>query len=134
MGNKPTSIQPNIDPETGIRYGIGVINKLSGDLLSFLTPEYLCEFGKCPYKDECENPGDPECLDELCSNCEPAFWKDKDYTFIFTDNGYFFLVKSPVTDTFRLCSPCFPNAVDLDSSDPDGCEGYCLEKGDYDNE
>lgn len=36
------------------------------------------------------------------------------------------VLESPYTATFRLCSPCVPNACNADSPDPDGYEGYTV--------
>lgn len=36
-----------------------------------------------------------------------------------------FCTHSPFTITARLCSPCVPGAIDIDSPDHDGYEGYC---------
>lgn len=44
------------------------------------------------------------------------------------------ILDSPYRATVRLCSPCVPNAGDLDSPDPDGCECYAPGPDFYDGD
>ena len=63
-------------------------------------------------------------------------YEAQDTTYIYKKDGYIILfftgtnelmvLESPYTAKVRLCSPCAPNAGDLDSPDPHGYETYAL--------
>lgn len=142
----------NIDPDTGIRYG--VISQNSID------PEYLNDF-EYDYGD----PSCPDCGGSVLEStppeegkdftCEPclaamhddnvedgrgAYWSSDCYPkepirIFYGADGYkitscldfdLMVLKSPFTTRARFCSPCVPGAGHLDSPDEDGVECYCL--------
>ena len=140
----------NMNPETGIRYGIVAANSLHGDVICELQANgkdlHWEEFaedvkrglqGEVDYGDHDDDPDfdfDEE-LDSRMENAADHFYDDEpvhefDYQGVqgrTTWLGGALLVwvfESKWTTNARLCSPCVPNCCDLDSPDPDGYEGY----------
>lgn len=143
----------NINPETGIRYGVISTHSLHPDVVDELWYGYGAE--DLSYKEalidlEAEirrevefeqedgfEVDDPE--DEIQSRLESrAEWIQIDEpTIKGTYEGVEYIIgwlggapllwviKSPYTTFRRLCSPCVPGAVDLDSDPgPTGAHGY----------
>jgi hypothetical protein len=151
---------PNYDEKTGIHYGVISPNALNQDALNDLytegtDPHYqdglkellsdieaLCDnhgihFGRVDtgsfvdeYTDHYEGCGDGQCD-----------YEDKEYTLhISGDNFGIFVIRSPYYTYCRQCSPCAPNAGDLnnpiDISDmevsPYKSKTYCLDSSFFD--
>lgn len=90
---------PNMDPANGIRYGVISLNSLDSDVLEALTtPGYDVS---SPDADEEEYRGEYEGVKfRIAYGAMPIMWVTGGYV------GY----------GSSLCSPCVPNAVDLDES------------------
>lgn len=139
----------NINPTTGIRYGVIALNDLDQDVVTDLlygvgvTDVSSAEAAVEARKDatrRAQYEGIPEderqdWIDEKVERemeyleiGEPVFEGDLDgvkyRTFWLGGSHHLFILESPVIGTFRLCSPCVPNAADLSNPDPNGYEGY----------
>lgn len=122
----------NVDPQTGIHYGV----------ISANTPEsFIWEDFNPVYETEC-----PECgtvsTDSECPECgvefgdfygDPSYWEytgDKEYTIEYAESlNAFFVTRSPYYTFVALCSPCAPNAGDLDTPRDEtrgAVKAYCL--------
>ena len=116
----------NIDHATGIRYGVISANSVDSDFLNEFQPVYSDSF--------CENCNAK--LDDIwCENCqhenrwyeeiEPDYFEIKEYKNSVLDFWAVFnpetnvitVLKSSVISSARLCSPCYPNAGNLDDLD-----------------
>ncbi len=53
-----------------------------------------------------------------------AFNKDNTQGMYFVDSNILMITESPVTAMVSRCSPCYPNAGDLDNKNEDGIEAY----------
>lgn len=127
-----TNLIINIDATTGIHYGA----------ISEHAPEsFIWEDFNSVYKTEC-----PECgtvsKETECQKCgfdfgdidgEPSYYEytgDSDYTLEYSDTlNAFFVTKSPYYTFAALCSPCAPNAGNLDTPRDEtrgGVKTYCL--------
>ena len=86
-----------------------------------------------------KNQGPEHSHDEMIDWLENELsdsYEAQDTTYRYEEDGYrilFFtgtndlmVLESPHTAKVRLCSPCAPNAGDMDSLDPDGYETYAL--------
>ena len=139
----------NINPTTGIRYGVIALNDLDQDVVTDLlygigvtdvsSNEAAVEARKV-FTKQAEDDGIPEderedWIDqqvdremEALEIGESVFEGELDgvkyRTFWLGGSHMIFVFESPVTGHFRLCSPCIPNAADLSNPDPDGYEGY----------
>lgn len=146
--------QPNVNPETGIRYGVISGNTLDPEVLDQLyqkasaddTNRWRGERGKELlaevenstlyeiYQDELDDLIDRQLDYETAnySNDEPNAEIEHDgvklkYSWLGGAPLIFVLESSLRTHVTSLCSPCVPNAGDLDSGwDPDGYECYDL--------
>jgi len=107
---------PNINPETGIRYGVVSLNSLQ----DWVWEEF-------EYKGELLTEVDDEAEDWPE---EPAY--ELEVEDMKLQLGWLggaplvWVLKSPHTTRARECSPCVPNAGDLDSLDEGGFECYTL--------
>lgn len=136
--------QPNIDPGTGIRYGV--------ICPSFVENWY--EFSHAVIDDKCPQCGSYELdiIDSInggyiCEGCKATYAEDESeditqvgrtYTSIsykanqVEEGDHIVVSQSPYFTYARLCAPTYPNAGDLDSavamsiSDFDGFKTYCL--------
>lgn len=175
----------NINPETGIRYGVTyrIPDWIFDESLNWDCPdeedalaEYareraaeLIRSGKIVYFDFPEGiePDEDADIDEMLAALDElnvayvqdmvekvdggfhAFWDVADFSestrcgwaegmhLMLTSLGgapMLWVLDSPYRAMVRLCSPCVPNAGDLDSPDPDGWECYGLPPDFYDGE
>ena len=128
----------NINPETGIRYGVVSFNTLA----EWVFDEFL-EFGANDsyglaledYQDENPNASDEdisrfsevygEGAEEECYSLETEDGMKLGLSYL-GGAPLVWVFQSPYTTHARLCSPCCPNAGDLNSQDPLGVECYTL--------
>ena len=145
----------NVDPDTGIRYGVISINSLHEFIHDELEPEYgdpTCpkcgdgvqesSFGKDYYCESCAS------LDEIeptRENLEPyTFYSDECFSdecvgltlnevgkhqysaHSAFDGACLFLTKSSYYTFAKFCSPCAPGAGDLDNPIEDGVKTFCF--------
>ena len=137
----------NVDPATGIRFGLISVHSLGEWTVGAAEPIYPdeVEIG-CPYCahefatravcgsdtqtcPKCAHEFEAFALDEL----EPIDWNyapgDTRYETQYSESLHcVFVTKSPYYTYGRFCSPCAPGAVDLDGplSAGEGVRGYCL--------
>jgi hypothetical protein len=122
---------PNVNPETGIRYGVVALNTLA----EWVFDEFFYHGTNTTYEDalkewQAENPD---------ADDDNFLWEgDEDSYELETEDGLklglsylggaplVWVFESPHTTRARLCSPCVPNAGDLDNRDPNGEECYTL--------
>ena len=139
----------NTNPETGIRYGCVYLNSLDPDTAQWLwdDAENLSEEEayaelkaeieaqvqeECPDFDENEAEIEVEKRLERESECiqidEPTLagiCEGVRYEISWLGGApLLWVLESPVISKARLCSPCCPNAGDLNSLDDDGYECY----------
>lgn len=136
----------NIDPETGIRYGIISQNSLSGDAANEIWQEGAVYMPYCPH---CQEANDTDSSAEKCDSCgkdvdeweyadEPAYTEyhettpDGEIIIIDCLDSDYMIIKSPYVTVGPFCSPCVPGAIDLNSTDgaSGGTKAYCL-PGDF---
>ena len=128
---------PNIDPETGIRYGIHNVNTLSHDVVYDFN-HYI--YSGCPFCGHDLDMTAEKCrcgeyIEDMELEIVAAIYKKDGYHIQHTyEDNWVWVFKSPYTTTCRLCSPCAPNAGDLDSPDESGVETYCLDASFFENE
>ena len=107
----------NMNPKTGIRYGIISANDVDSEFLNDFDPVYADVF--------CSSCGE-KLTDTYCSNCETEnmeYQEQEQVGHVYNRNGlhitadhdfiYLTVLKSPTVFKCRLCSPCYPNAGDL---------------------
>ena len=139
----------NIDPDTGIRYGIISQNDLSGDAVNdiYTTGDDIgFENMRQQAKDELARAiasaidpygqvGDPdELAAEIIGNVEwhdcgeggPYEYSGEGYHLRTSDNNDLWVLKSPFYTHAQFCSPCAPGAGHLGNPCPDGPMTYCL--------
>lgn len=140
----------NINPETGVRYGTIYLNNLASDLASDLfyngtnvSEDEAIEELRREINAEIENDvenGDVN-VDEIEWEFERRFDRAAEHlqidepTIMGTYEGVEYMIswlggapllwvlKSPIITTAALCSPCVPNAGDLDSPGDYECYG-----------
>jgi len=100
---------PNVDSETGIRYGVIHSHAVMQAWSDSSEPEYPCE--------ECEawDAENEECTDDCCC-CEAIAWNVDDGEYLATQGGDdcdIFVIKSPFFTYAQFCSPCAPGACYL---------------------
>lgn len=146
----------NINPETGIRYGCIYLNSLDPDTAAWLwdNAENLSEAEAyaelkseievqvregCPDLDESE----VEIEVEKRLDCAAQYIEIEEPTLAGTCEGVryeiswlggaplLWVLESPVISKAKLCSPCCPNAGDLNNLDDDGYECYGIPAGWY---
>ena len=127
----------NVDMETGVRYGVMNLNRLDGDTAS----ELYAQATGLVYQKELDQLAKerPE-MDEYELECELEHCEFEPDGAPFEYEGLtvgvsllggaplLWVYKSPHTAKARLCSPCVPNAGDLDNLDEDGYETYTVPK------
>ncbi len=94
---------PNVDPETGIRYGVINQYRILQAWADSSEAYYPCE--------ECESEEESS----ACDFCEASSWF-VDAEGILAEcgeNGDIFVIKSPVFTYAQFCSPCAPGACYL---------------------
>lgn len=141
------TMEPNVNPETGIRYGIISANALDPEIIDEIQRtgrdahwEQRLEELRLETNADVEDGLISEdefdaSLDRRIEECSDRFYDDEPVHKFEIDGvkgqttwlGGALLVwifKSPVISTVRLCSPCVPNAGNLDNPDPDGYQAY----------
>ena len=138
-------MQPNVNPETGIRYGIISANSLDGELvqdLLYYEGEDLSwkeaeEEIKIAMREEGVTEEDwDRTLDDRLSDvyidepivegeCEGVKYR----TSWLGGALHFWIFESPRIGLYSKCSPCCPNAGNLDSPNDDGVECYDVPEG-----
>ena len=130
---------PNIDPDTGIAYGIHNASSLDSEILyDFDTFIY----SGCPY---CGHE-----LDMTAEKCRcgayieymeleiiAAIYEKEGYSIYHGyESNWVWVFKSPYITDCLECSPCAPHAGDLDSpcESGTGVETYCLDSSFFENE
>lgn len=134
----------NINPETGIRYGIISANSLHPDLIFDLQmsgkdlhwEDACADLRKSIDRDMDIPAEDKEDEYELQLEDMGDSFQDDEPVHSFNYQGVkgrttwlgggllVWIFESPFMDKFRICSPCVPNCCDCDSPDPNGYEGY----------
>jgi hypothetical protein len=138
----------NIDPETGIRFGVINANALTHWFWEEVESDYgPATCGKCgseavEYDDEKhgEYPEIRGCCDYACETCgviissDEAFGDepighhidDGEIKATVDSDGDVFVLKSPFFTRAQFCSPCAPGACHLENPTPDGEKAYCF--------
>jgi hypothetical protein len=101
----------NINPLTGIRYGVISQNEVLQAWADSSEPYY----------------GEEE-MEEDDYDAEPIFWfiDDGEYKAECGDDGEIFITKSPYYTTCAFCSPCAPGAGYLMDYRENGIKAYCF--------
>lgn len=142
----------NVDPETGIRYGVISQHSVMSEALDDVEYDYpgpncpKCGNDAVEY-DPDEHQGEGwECgwyegrADFACPSCKYLFTSEEAYGdeptgFHYEQDGYelmdcldsdIFILKSPFYTFAQFCSPCVPGAGNLDNPMPEGVKCYCL--------
>ena len=129
--------QTNVNPKTGIRYGIIPMNSVIPELWEDLEPEYGNPH--CPHcgEDLGEDIPDmvtcPQCGNESndydCYPESPDCWSydGEDWKGFVDSYGDLWIVESKTITRGQFCSPCAPGAIYLQSGYVDDGElAYCL--------
>lgn len=152
---------PNQDPQTGVHYGVIHYNSLNPEALDdiFTQGENLSyknalDEAKNSLKKAIEDAMEYHnkfaienvvnaALDALEENFGDSYHEDEDI-YEYSKAGYIitnspslcalFIIKSPYVTNCKYCSPCAPNAGDLDNPLDGGVETYCLELDWFDGE
>lgn len=130
----------NVDPATGIRYGVISQHSVSDAWNDCAEPEYGDP--SCP---DCggevtDQFPDDSTGDYYCAQCDSGYWSDVAFPedpigWRYEGDDYFLVdclgtdvmvLKSPFYTRARFCSPCVPGAGNLDSPDVLGVRTYCL--------
>jgi hypothetical protein len=104
----------NIDPQTGIRYGVISMHSVLQAWADSSEPIYPCS--ECGYWPDDSNEDENEC--EYCSAYGYKY-EGEGYTIISCLDTDIMVIKSPFYTYARFCSPCVPGAGNLDEPDPD---------------
>ena len=128
----------NINPETGIRYGVASLSKLADwvwDEFFYDGRSLTRDAIEQDYRDENGLSGDADLPDDFwdCIEVEEEeFELEKDGMKLglsyLGGAALVWVFESPHTTECRECSPCVPNAGDLDSPDEHGFTAYTLPK------
>lgn len=148
----------NIDPETGIRFGVISMNALA----CYAWESFEADYGEptCPkcgnevvdYDDEKHGDYDHfnydhgTCCDYACETCthileSETCFGDEPNGYTLNDGEYqasvdsyndVIVLKSPYYTYAQFCSPCMPGAGHLENPCPAGPKTYCLDKSWFD--
>lgn len=131
----------NIDPETGIRYGVISQNSIDPEWWGFANLDYDYADPTCPEcGDDIRESTREEDKDYYCQKCEKAQWSDavsgeEPLGWSYQEDGYqlvpclgsdICVSKSRYYTYAEFCSPCVPGAGNLDGYNKDGVKTYCL--------
>jgi hypothetical protein len=136
----------NVDPETGIRYGVISQHTLNGDASNEIFTEGAVYFPYCPHCNEvweCDVNSREVAVADVCPFCrkdvdewgygdEPSYIEyhettpDGEIIIIDCLDSDYMIIKSPYVTKGSFCSPCVPGGIDLDSPNQDGEFAYCL--------
>lgn len=135
----------NRNPDTGIRYGVISMNRLS----QWAWEDVEADYGE-PTCGHCGNEAvewdmdthdsyEGDGSDYACEHCERSFdssdafgeepvghTHDGAEKFTVDSYGDAFVVASPYYTRAAFCSPCAPGACHLENPTPDGAKAYCL--------
>lgn len=135
----------NINTETGIRFGVIPANSLDPEVVDELQArgtDVHYEAARQDMEDAIRKACKPYMLNELVQQVvdlaveymefddEEPVHEFKTLDGVVGSTGWLggalhvWVYYSPNVGKFRQCSPCVPNAADLDSPDPDGIAGY----------
>lgn len=121
----------NINEETGVHYGVISIHDVDPFFLDDIYMNGIDNIYEV-YRLDLQEQGlseeeieqELECYDSGCYT--DIYYEDDKYRLQLNEN-YLIVLFSPRVINCRLCSPCFPNAGDLDAEDNDyGVETYAL--------
>ena len=125
----------NIDSKNGVRYGVMSFNSLDNDTANDLYFQatglvFQKRFEQLakerPDLDEYELECELECC-EFVPDGTPFEYEGLTVGVSLLGGApMLWVYKSPHTTKARLCSPCVPNAGDLDNTDEDGYETYTV--------
>lgn len=152
----------NVDPSTGIRYGLIAINSCNQFIWDTLEADYgepTCPDCGSEVEDYNASIADNEiapytypkygCADYMCSDCQKVFdtaevWPEEPNGYFFDDDGYslvsgfdsteLFVLKSRYYTHAQFCSPCAPGAGNLNHYIEDGPKTYCLDSTWFDDD
>lgn len=138
----------NMNPETGIRYGIVAANSLDPEIVDEMQSrgkdlhiEAASADLEAAIRGACGDYLSKSSCDDLVSHAQDLLcddFYDDEPIHSFDIDGVkgqttwlggallVFLFESPFTDQFDLCSPCVPGACNCDSPNPDGYVGYTV--------
>lgn len=127
----------NIDPKTGIRYGVISQHTIGSESLGDIETIYADDEGQtecsfCGYESVEGWSMCPECETETESDphVEPIGLKyggqDEEYWIIDCLDSDLMVLKSPYYTFAQFCSPCVPGAGNLDNPMDDGVKCYAL--------
>lgn len=129
-------MEANVNPETGVRYGVVALASLQ----DWVFEEFFNDGVNQSMEDavlewESEHPDFDE--DEKQTFIDYLDIEEATYVLVKDDMQLMmsylggaplvWVIKSPHRTSTRLCSPCVPNAGDLDAKDKGGCEGGFFE-------
>ena len=130
----------NINEKTGIRYGIISANALHGDVIHDLMcgKDITYENALKDFIDSSNYESDDEMM-ELIEDFNDSYYPDEPhiegeingvkYVTCWLGGALnFFILESPHVVKANLCSPCVPNAGNLDDLDPEGYDTYGVPK------
>lgn len=147
---KGQSMPPNVNPETGIRYGIISANSLDPEVVHEIQSlgvdryhearvEELRDAVRHACKDYVRSDEIASVVDLAVENMDDFMDDEPIHSFEIDCPGYgpvigqttwlggalmIWVFKSPFHAAFDLCSPCVPNCGNLDSRNPDGYQCY----------
>lgn len=129
----------NVNKETGIHFGVISIHSVAPEILNDFQPVYpeIGDIERFPWNDYTAKEKFEELTEEekesiyekLIEEFEPWQWyfKNEDYFLHYDDSGFgLWVEKSPYVNRVNPCSPCAPNAGDLDSPSSNGILTYAL--------
>lgn len=129
----------NIDPATGIRYGIihaGRVEQWIMESQAVYWDMTCASCGETVEDDECECPSCHASMRDDLDCAEPVAFVVDDGEYLAEQGGddcEIMVLKSPFCTYAKFCSPCYPGAGDLDSPDPDGIMAFCFGSDWFDN-
>lgn len=128
----------NINNETGIRYGVISMNSVSQEALDIGGSNWEdLTYQACKREAEFEPDYDEDEFNDHYMGDGDTDWafKDSEYEMESCLTNDLMILKSPYYTFSRLCSPCVPNAGDLnsDADEETGYKTYCLGREFFDN-
>ena len=123
----------NYDDVAQIHYGAISINSVSPDALDWGGNGWTDETCKFQAMEQGEN--EDEFNDDYMPHGDTDLsFDDGEYQFITVLDNCLLILKSPYYTYARYCSPCLPNAGDLDSTSGHGIKTYCLGEDFFDED
>ena len=121
---------PNIDPETGVHYGVHSANSIDNEMLDEFDLIYSSSCPHCGHElgMEEEKCRCGEYIEDMELEAIGAAYEKDGYVIQHNyDDNWIWVFKSPYITYCRLCSPCASNAGDLETPDRSGVVTYCLD-------